>query len=226
MSATIARENSAPYGSPPERAEQRVLLRGASWKTYLALLNDLGQKRNCRLAYSDGVLEIMAPYFEHENCNEHFKLLINALARDYGFNYISAGALTCKRQDLEKGLEPDSCFYFQNAAHIRGKKNLDLSIDPPPDLMIEIDITRSSMNKIPICAMLGVQEHWRYDGTALEIRLLKNGQYETSEESGVFPGLPLRTEVPRFLSMGFDDGLIAMQDAFTDWLRAQRKDRA
>ena len=101
----------------------------------------------------------------------------------------SAGSTTFKRQDLAKGFEPDSCFYIQNEGRISGKAEIDLDTDPPPDLIIEIDISSSSLNKFPVYAHIGVPEVWRYDGTRVVFFVLAGENYEAAEESRAFPVL-------------------------------------
>jgi Uma2 family endonuclease len=97
------------------------------------------------------------------------------------------GSTTFRREDLERGFEPDSCFYIQNEERVRGKDRIDLAVDPPPDLVIEIDITSPSFSKLPIYAQIGVPEVWRYDGERLKILVLEGSDYVETAESAVFP---------------------------------------
>jgi Uma2 family endonuclease len=101
------------------------------------------------------------------------------------------GSTTFRREDLEKGLEPDDCYYIHNPNAIRGRREIDLSVDPPPDLAIEIDITRVSIPKQPIYAALGIPEIWRFDGSHLTVLRLREGKYFGVEKSEVFPFLPI-----------------------------------
>ena len=194
-SAITVQESAAPYGKammrPTTEGERRVILHGVSWATYKALSKDLGDSRACRLAFDSGEMEIMSPYSKHGNSEFRIGQLVVVLSGEFGLPCIGLGALTCDRDDLQKSIEPDGCFYIQHAHLFEDIDLVDLKIHPPPDLMIEVDISTNSMKKLPICQALGVPEHWRFDGYNLEIRILKNGNYFESTESLIFPGLPL-----------------------------------
>ena len=123
------------------RAEQRVLLRNISWETYERLLEERGDNSAPRFTYDRGELEIMSPSPEHEALNRSIALLVEFLAAELGIDVYDLGSTTFRREDLERGFEPDSCFYIENEERVRGKTRKDLSVDPPPDLVIEIDIT-------------------------------------------------------------------------------------
>jgi len=150
-------------------AEQRVILRNISWETYERLLEERGDSRVPRLAYDRGELEIMSPSSEHESVGYFVSLLVAVLAEEMGVNAYGVGSTTYKRGDLGRGFEPDASFYIANEEPVRGKPRIDLAVDPPPDLVIEIDITSPSLDKFPIYARLGVHEVWRYDGNRFEI---------------------------------------------------------
>src|SRR5439155_7660604 len=139
----------------------RVIVRNVSWETYERLLKDLENSSLPRLAYDHGVLEIMSPHLEHESANRALAAIIEITLEELDLDFINAGSTTFKREDLERGFEPDSCFYVQRAAQIAGKKRLDLTADPPPDLVLEIDITHPSLDKLSIFAAAGVPEVWR-----------------------------------------------------------------
>lgn len=112
----------------------------------------------------------------------------------------SLGSITCDREDLTRGLEPDQCYYIQNEQAVWDKEQIDLSKDPPPDLAIEIDITSSSINRLDIYADLGVPEVWRYDGQALTMYCLENKQYQNCSNSIAFP-LLTPSDIERFLDL-------------------------
>ena len=172
-----------------ETQEQRILLRNASWGTYERLLEER-EGRTPRLTYDRGVLEIMSPLtLRHEEPGENIRLLIRAVAEERGVDLRAAGSMTLKREDIEAGVEPDSSFYIGSEPLVRGKEEVDLSTDPPPDLVIEVDITNSSLDKLPVYARFGVPEVWRYAGGKLEIRVLVGGRYAESAESLVLPGV-------------------------------------
>jgi Uma2 family endonuclease len=173
--------------------ETRVLLNDVSWETYERLLADLQNSSAPRLTFDRGVLEIMSPRQEHEEDNRAIALLVEIVAEARGISIRNLGSTTFKREDLARGFEPDSCFYIRNAARIRGKAPVDLTVDPPPDLVIEIYLTHSSLNKPSIYAQIGVPEVWRYDDGELVILTLADGAYRESEESTVLPGLDRTT---------------------------------
>lgn len=170
--------------------QQHVVLEGVTWEQYEQLLRDLGD-RQVRVTYDQGKLEIMAPLFNHERWKKYFARLIEAMCEELDLEVELAGSTTFKREDLAKGLEPDECYYVQHADAVRAKSELDLAVDPPPDLVIEVDITSKSVPKEPIYAALRVPELWRYDGFRLTGLLLHNRQYRPSAASLAFPFLPM-----------------------------------
>lgn len=128
--------------------------------------------------------------------------------------------MTCKCEDLQRGIEPDSGFYIQNEPLVRQKENLDLPQDPPPDLMLEIDFSSSSLNKEPIFRALGVAEVWRYAGGKLTIKQLQQGQYVQLDRSPTFADLPI-TEIPQFIKQSSQIGEIEVLRKFRNWVREQ-----
>ena len=170
-------------------AERRVLLRDVSWATFRALATE---SRGGRLAYDRGRLEIMSPSYEHENVKGFIGRLVEAYAEECEIDVATAGSTTLSREDLERGIESDECYYIANAPRIRGKSDIDLPQDPAPDLAIEIDITRSSIDKLSICAALGIREVWLSDGSRVTIYVLrKEGKYRAVQESQVLPQFPV-----------------------------------
>jgi len=174
----------------PAPAEQRVVMDNISWSTYLAILNDAENRRG-RIAYDQGVLEIMSPSRKHEDAKSLIRRLIEAYCDAAGIDADAAGSTTFKRKDLAKGFEPDECYYTENAQTVRGKE-IDLTIDPPPDLALEVDISRSSLNKFGIYQALGVPEIWRFYGDKLEIFILQQNEYVEVDDSLQLPGFPTR----------------------------------
>ena len=170
-------------------AEQRVVLRNIGWDTYERLLADHENDSAPRLTYDRGELEIMSPSPEHEALNRSIALLVEFVAAEMGIDVYDLGSTTFKREDLERGFEPDSCFYIENEEQVRGKDRIDLTVDPPPDLVIEIDLTSPSFSKLPIYAQIGVPELWRYDGARMKILVLEGSDYVETTESIVL--LPL-----------------------------------
>ena len=171
----------------PRDSDRCILLSGVSWETYEALLADMGDSHAAHFAYDQGELEIMAPSYEHESIKGHIALLVNVLAEEFDIDIAGAGSTTFRRRDIAKGFEPDECFYIRHAETVRGKKDINLQEDPPPDLVVEIDITNPSLNKLPIFAALGIPEVWRYDGAQVIILTLTGNAYVKHPESAALP---------------------------------------
>ena len=170
--------------SPPD---QRMVLHHVSWETYQRLLQDFENSSAPRLTYDRGTLEIMTPLPEHEEYGRFFEFVLAAVEEATGTKVYSFGSTTFSRDDLQKGFEADACFYIQNGSRVRGKDRLDLHVDPPPDLVIEIVITHPSLLKLPIYAQVGVPEVWRYVAAAIEILLLDGEQYIQVPNSRALP---------------------------------------
>ncbi|MEH2352420.1 Uma2 family endonuclease [Nostoc sp.] len=201
-------------------AEQRTVLQNISWETFEALLRDTGENRGSRFAYDCGVLEIMTPLFEHENPKIQFDRLIFALAVELKIKIRSAGSTTLKRQPITKGIEPDTCYYIQNEPLIRGKQELDLRTDPAPDLVVEIDITSSSVNKFNIYAALGVGELWRYNGEVLKFYQLVESQYIEIKLSIAFPLISV-SDMNRFIQQSKTMDEIDLVQCFRAWVQSK-----
>jgi Uma2 family endonuclease len=169
--------------------EQRVVLRSVSWETYERLLAENPDSSSPRLTYDRGILEIMSPSAEHEWYKELISDLVKLLARELRIDILSLGSTTFRREETERGFEPDACFYVTRARQLRAKERIDLSIDPPPDIVVEVAVTRSSLSKFPICASLGVPEIWSYDGNRLRIYRLDKSEYVESSSSSILPEL-------------------------------------
>ena len=202
------------------QAANRFLLKNISWQTYEALLKDLESQRGIRLTYDRGLLEIMTPLAPHERNSRLIGRLVEALTEELNIEICSFGSLTCKREDLARGLEPDECYYIQNEPVIRSLEQIDLNQDPPPDLAIEIDITSSSINRLALYASLGVPEVWRYDGSRLIIYQLEGGEYKVCDRSSTFP-LITSSEIIRFLELRKSNGETTLIRLFREWVRNQ-----
>jgi Uma2 family endonuclease len=169
--------------------EGLVILDGVTWDTYERLIAEHGERGGTRFTYDEGVLQIMVVSSQHEKPNRTLAVLVEVLAEEWGIDIERLGSMTCKRKDLQKGFEPDSCFYIQHADAVSGKEKIDLKFDPPPDLTIEVDITADSLNRLPIFAVVGIPEVWRFDGTSLTIFRLEAGRYIETPNSLAFPAL-------------------------------------
>lgn len=199
---------------------QSLLLRDVSWAEFEAILEELGQHRNTRIAYTDGLLEIMAPLPEHEYFKQSISIAIEDIAEVLEQDYESYGSTTWRRQAKQAGLEADNCFYFQHEAQIRGRLKFDLNQDPPPDLALEIDLTSKSLGRFPIYAQLGVPEIWCYDSGLLKIYQLQQNEYIEVEQSRVFPTLNVRA-LPQLIEAHRDRGRLALRKAVREWVREQ-----
>lgn len=196
---------------------QRVLLNEVSWREFELILEELGDRRATRIAYDNGILEIMTPLPEHEDDKEIVGDLVKALLEELDIEFRSLGSTTYKNQIMLQGIEPDQCFYIQNEPAIRGKKRLDLTVDPPPDLALEIDIT--SRTHPNIYQALGVAELWRFDRQQLQINVLQAEGYVETEMSALFPNLPLKEMIPYYLEQSKIIGRNAVMKAFRQWVR-------
>jgi Uma2 family endonuclease len=200
------------------QSPDRVLLQDVSWRTYQSLIKDFEQQPALRLTYDRGLLEIRMPLDPHETYKKLLGRLIEALTEELGIEIRSLGSRTCDREDLERGLEPDQCYYIQNEQAVWDKVQIDLSVDPPPDLAIEIDITNSSMKRLSIYAALGIPEVWRYDGQSLKMYCLDNRDYQLCQFSIAFPFLS-PADVERFLVLKQTTKENALIRQFRNWVR-------
>ncbi len=196
----------------------RVLLEGISWHTYEQLLAEMGNSRTIRLCYDRGLLEIMTPLLDHENPKEMLTALVGVLAEELNIEILRAGSTTLKRPDLAKGAEPDSSFYIQNEPLVKGKTQIDLTTDPPPDLVVEIDVSSSSVDREGIYAAMGVPEIWRCDRGVVKFLQLDGGKYIIVERSLAFPLLSVR-EITQFLSQSQTIGETTLLRSFRAWVR-------
>lgn len=169
--------------------EQKVILKGVSWETYRRLLVERGNASGTRFTYDRGMLEIMVLSVEHERLKHTIATLVELAAVELGIDVDGVGSTTFRREDLARGFEGDACFYVQNRDRVAGKARLDLPEDPPPDLVIEIDITSPSLDKLPLLAAMDVPEVWRYDGNRLSLLELKSGTFVEAAQSVALPGV-------------------------------------
>jgi Uma2 family endonuclease len=195
---------------------QQLLLEEVSWQQLENILTELGERRNSRLSYSNGLLEIMVPLPEHEKAKEIIGDMVKILLSERGINYESLGSTTLKNQRMTQAVEPDSCFYIQNQVAVIGKNRLDMSIDPPPDLAIEIDLT--SRTQLDNYQILGVPELWRYARRGLQINVLQGGQYVESDSSPTFPDIPIIELVNRYAQQSQISGSSQAIRAFRQWV--------
>jgi Uma2 family endonuclease len=196
---------------------QHIVLENATWELYDQLLRETGD-RPIRINYDQGRLEMMSPLPEHEEVKTLIHDLIKVLIEELDMEIKSLGSTTFRRREKATGLEPDQCYYFKNEKKMRGRKRLNLKKDPPPELVIEIDITHRSVEREPIYAALGVPEIWRWDGTKLECLGLSAGVYRLRARSLVFPFLA-PADLTRFIRMRTRTGETALIRKFRRWVR-------
>jgi Uma2 family endonuclease len=201
---------------------QSVLLKDITWFQFEEILDELGEHRASRLAYDQGTLEIMVPLPEHEYFKRAIGNLIQDLVEELEIEYECFGSTTWKKQKRMAGAEPDECFYIQSFPAIKGRLNIDLNQDPPPDLVVEIDITSKSLDSLPIYARLAVPEVWRYERGHLKIYQLTNEAYIEVENSLVFPNFPCK-EIPDFISRNLVTGRTALRRNFKAWVRDKKE---
>lgn len=199
-----------------------TILNKVDWETYDHLVKDLMGRREVRLSYDNGRLEIMALSMDHEIPAKLLPHLILVLAQACGLNFLSVGSSTLRKRPKAKGTEPDDCFYFNEFEKISGKSTIDLSVDPPPDLAFEVDITSPSLNKFPIYAEIGVPELWRFTESGIIFYLLVGSDYVETPNSGLFPFLS-SDALLKFLRRGEEKGVVVMVSEFAEWVRANRK---
>jgi Uma2 family endonuclease len=197
-----------------------ILLTNISWKTYESLLNELTQQGGIRLTYDRGNLEIMTPLAPHEKYKKILGRFVETVTDELNVEICSLGSLTCRREDLARGLEPDQCYYIQNENVVWDKEQIDLNQDPPPDLVVEIDVTSSSIDRLSLYASLGVPEVWRYDGNRLIIYQLETQEYTERDVSPTFPFLS-QVEMLRFLELRRTTKENALIRLFREWVRSQ-----
>ncbi|MEM1425989.1 MAG: Uma2 family endonuclease [Cyanobacteria bacterium P01_H01_bin.130] len=202
-----------------------TLIIDANWEEFNEILEELGEKRSSRIAYQNGQLHIMVPLPEHETNKCFLSNFVEALLEECDIEFCPLGSTTFKSVGTFRGVEPDSCFYIPNEAKVRGRDRLDLSIDPPPDLVIEVDITSRSYPEI--YAALGVPELWQYNRQSFLIQHLDldSQTYNAYPESQYFPGFPLTEVLPKYLQRARTEGRNATMRAFRSWVREQMGER-
>ena len=198
-------------------AEQRVVLHNVSWETYERILADHISSSSPHFTFDHGELEIMSPSVEHERYVRRLDDLIKIVADEMDLEAEGLGSTTFRREELDRGFEPDCCFYVASAEQVRGKNEIDLTVDPPPDLIVEVDITSPSIGKLPIFAEFGVPEVWRFRGERLAILSLSEaGDYQEVLGSAVLPGLGA-SEVSGLMARGKDLGGTAWRRLVRAW---------
>ena len=195
--------------------EQRVVLRGLSWEAYLQILDALPQSRGSRLTYDDGVLEITVPLELHEFSGRLIECFVRAMVELMGLKIKTMGSTTMNYPNLKKGAEPDNAYYIQNQPLAKGR-NVDFSQDPPPDLVVEVDITHTDIAKNQFYAKLKVPEFWRFNGKVWRIYQLQEQVYVEVDVSPTFSQVP-KERLYTFLEQAKEDEIDAVRDLRSWW---------
>jgi Uma2 family endonuclease len=178
------------------------------WEQYEAFLAELGEDRRIpRINYCNGLLEIMSPLPAHERPHRIIGYIVTALLDAQGRDWEDFGSTTFKKSKLA-GLEPDTCFYIENAERVRNCMRMDLEKDPPPDLAIEADV--ASKTTFAAYETMRIPELWIYDSGKIAIYILESEQYVAQSTSLVFPDLPILEMMPRLVTQAFQEGTSKM----------------
>jgi Uma2 family endonuclease len=198
---------------------QFVTFDDVTWDEYEELLDQVGEASGLRISYNDGALKVMSLSSEHEKYASFIERLISTLSLRLRINILFFGSATMRKRKEEKGNEPDACFYVQTASVIGNRIHLDFAVDPPPDVVVEVDIHHGSTGNDPIYAALGVPEIWRYDGFEMSILHLDREEYVAAENS---LALPMLTDeiLTEYLARLRPDGEFQALLAFDQWLQS------
>jgi Uma2 family endonuclease len=206
-----------PIVAPPLVGERRVVLKNITWQGYQQLLGILGESRSAKITFDRGILEITMPLEEHEFSGRLIELFVRILVVELGLKIKTMGSTTLDRSDLDRGAEPDNAYYIQNQSLVAGRK-VDLAIDPPPDLVVEVDITHTDINKPALYASMGVPEFWRYDGREWQIYQLQGTAYLEVANSPTFP-IVSKEKFYEFLAVAQRDEVEAEVN-LREWVRS------
>jgi Uma2 family endonuclease len=220
MSAIAESAAPAPPRVRSRTPEQRFVLHNVSWQQYVTIGDALPDWPGLRLTYDRGALEFMTTSQEHEIYKAWLGRLVETLAEELNLAILPCGSATFRKEELERGLEPDQCYWIAHERQMRGKLAWDPQSDPPPDLVLEIEVTRSALGRMGIYAALGVPEVWRFDGETLHVHLLEGNGYRAADGSPTFPGVPVAGIVP-FLRPSQELDYLGTVRAFRAWVREQ-----
>ncbi|MEW6208880.1 MAG: Uma2 family endonuclease [Acidobacteriota bacterium] len=199
-----------------------VTFRDVGWEEYEELIEQLGEASGHRVSFDEGTLKIMTLSPEHESYAQFFESLITVIRLRLRLNIRSFGSATMRKKKKKKANEPDACFYVQTASVIGNKMHIDFSVDPPPDIVVEVDIHHDSLEKFPIYVALGVPEIWRYDGKRLTIHHLEGDEYVIVEQSIALPLLSSGV-LTEFLDRLSKEGESPALIAFDEWLESRQR---
>ncbi len=205
-------------------ADSVLIQHGVSWNDYEELLRAVGDAPGQHISFDDGTLQIMTLSFKHEKYVRLIERIVDRLSARLRVKVLAYGSATMKKEREQKGAEPDACFYVQSADLVGKKDEIDLNVDPPPDIVVEIDLHHESLSKSPIYAGLGVPEFWRYDGDSLIIYHLRDELYVASDASTSLPLLN-GAVLTEFLARIPKEDQYEILLAFEEWLKEQHSDK-
>jgi Uma2 family endonuclease len=211
---------------PPPEPGERFVFDDVDWSFYEQVLRAVGDRR-IFVTYFRGILEVMSPSYEHDWSAERLSMLIRIVCDELDVEVVGAGSTTFRRRRVSAGLEPDRGFYIGNVKAILGKRRIDLNSDPPPDLAIEVEISRRIGERQSVYEALRVPELWRYSRRGLRVlQLSVTGRYLEQGHSAAFPALPLE-QVHHFVQMGWEMDDVTWGRAVRRWIRRNlRKGRS
>lgn len=205
------------HGDMP--GEIRFLIHDVEWAEYVRLVETL-ESGGIHITYLEGTIEVMVVHYRHERFKKLFGRTIEVMLMELGIRARSAGSTLFEKLGVERGIEPDECYYLNNIEALRGhEKAIDLEVLPPADLVIEVEITSPLLDKLGIYARLGFPEIWRFDGETLTVLLLQpDGTYRAGDRSQAFPSLPLAEFRAKLATFDSDDET-GWFLGFRDWVR-------
>jgi Uma2 family endonuclease len=213
-------QTSEPQSATRRVGPVRILLHNVPWDYYERLREDEANW-GIRMAYDDGEMELMSPSQSHGEIESRFGIFLMELADVLGFDCKPLANMTLGKPDVEKAKDADGSYYLANCRRVRRKK-IDLTVDPPPDLAIEVEVSRSALNALSIYAALGVPEIWRFDGTEFHIhRRQADGSYLEVDRSGALPFLRPEEVVFWMSKAEEDDDDIAWKRLIREWARVE-----
>lgn len=201
---------------------QRVLLQGVGWDFYERVLAEYEDSDALHFAYDNGTLEVKVPLWEHERPIRTLQDIVSNVCFELGLEFVNAGSTTFRHRPQAKGCEPDTAFYIQHEAAVRGLERFHFRHAPPPDLVIEVDVTSPSLNRFPIYAAVGVPEIWFYSGERVTFYGLVGQNYEEITHSWALPVLDSVTTT-EFLQYGLNESSSVWWRRVRAWATAQRR---
>ena len=214
---SVAPVPPVPYVAPEE---QRFVFPCVAWGDYIKIGDIFTDRPGLRITYDRGRVEFMTTSPRHERYKYWLGRFFDIIAEELQRPYMPGGSMTFQREDLERGFEPDNCFWVENELAVRTKLTWDAAVDPPADVMIEIEVSVSAVARMPIFASFRVPEIWCYDGDHLRIYLLQpDGTNLLSERSRAFPTIPVQ-ELANFIPPAGENEFLKAAAAVRAWVRS------